>query len=182
MEYIITSLSITAFMGSVSMITSFANSVYTISDRIISSTDSGVSNIKRLIESSDLRNRIKIIDLFIKELDMGSNCPSSILESIESIKMAIKDIEKELKQIQYRIDYNDNLYFGVGGMRMYKFGNSYKRLESKIKTFNNRYETFKSLYSMRSLLNKDKLEITNGGVELDVDVEVENMIESLGSV
>lgn len=158
MEYIITSLSMTAMMGSVSMATSLANGVYTLSDRIIRSTDSGVTDIKRLITSSDLKSKISIMDLFIKEIDINEIIPYSIKKSIESIKIAIKDIEKELKQIQYRIEYNDNLYFTAAGTRAYKFNNSYKRLEAKIVTMSNRYETMKSLYSMRKLLNPNRID------------------------
>jgi hypothetical protein len=148
----------TAMMGSVSMATSLANGVYTLSDRIIRSTDSGVTDIKRLITSSDLKSKISIMDLFIKEIDINDTIPYSIKESIESIKIAIKDIEKELKQIQYRIEYNDNLYFTAVGTRAYKFNNSYKRLESKIVTMSTRYETLKSLYSMRQLLNPNRID------------------------
>jgi len=58
MEYLISGLTITAAMGTVSAATSLANGVYTLSDRIIRSTDSGVADIKRLIEGEDLKNRI----------------------------------------------------------------------------------------------------------------------------
>jgi hypothetical protein len=154
MEYLITSLSVTALMGSVSVATSLANGVYTLSDRIIKSTDSGVTDIKSLIDSSDLKSKIKIMDLFIKDInvDNDKSTPRSITESIDSIKDAVRDIEKELKQIQYRIQYNDNIYISVGGTRLYKFDNSYKRLDSKIRTLNNRYGTLKSLFQMRNLL------------------------------
>lgn len=158
MEYLITSLSITALMGSVSMATSLANGVYTLSDRIIKSTDSGVADIKRLITASDLKSRIKIMDLFIQEIDVNDTTPHSIKEAIQAIKDAIKDIEKELKQIQYRIEYNDNLYFTAGGTRTYKFNNSYKRLDAKIKTLHSRYDTLKSLFSMKSLLNPKRID------------------------
>jgi len=161
MEYLITGLSITAMMGSVSAITTLANGVYSLSDRIIKSTDSGIVDIKRLIESSDLKNKIKIMGIFVKEIDVANKdnkAPHSITESINSIKLAVNEIEKELKEIQFRIDYNDNLYFTVGGTRAYKFGNSYKRLDSKIKTLNSRYDTLKSLFSMRHLLNPDKMQ------------------------
>jgi len=164
MEYLITGLSITAMMGSVTAITTLANGVYSLSDRIIKSTDSGIVDIKRLIESSDLKNKIKIMGIFVKEIDVANKdnkAPHSITESINSIKIAVNEIEKELKEIQFRIDYNDNLYFTVGGTRAYKFGNSYKRLDSKIKTLNSRYDTLKSLFSMRHLLNPDKMQSLN---------------------
>jgi hypothetical protein len=158
MELLISGLTITAMMGTVSAATSLANGVYTLSDRIIKSTDSGVADIKRLIESSDLKNRIKIMDMFVREIEINDKTPKSIAMSIESINAAIKDIERELKQIQYRIDYNDSLYFAAGGTRLYKFGNSYKRLSAKIGTLEKRYDTLKSLFSMRNLLNPNKVD------------------------
>jgi hypothetical protein len=166
MEYLISGLTITAAMGTVSAATSLANGVYTLSDRIIKSTDSGVSDIKRLIEAEDLKNRIEIMDMFIKEIDVDDNTPRTITKAVESINAAIKDIEKELKNIQYRIDYNDGLYFSAGGTRYYKFNNSYKRLDAKIKTLNKRYETLRSMFSMRSLLNRNNLVTKNKQIQM----------------
>lgn len=196
MEYIITGLSVTAMMGSVSAITTLANGVYSLSDRIIKSTDSGIMDIKRLVEASDLKNRIRIMDIFVREIDISNKnnknssnkTPRSIIECIESIKKSVKDIEAELKDIQSRIDYNDNLYFTIGGTRAYKFNNSYKRLDAKIKTLNSRYETLRTLFSMRHLLNPDqiqqkigydndsnKLELKLGMIE-DIDCISDNKI------
>lgn len=186
-EYLITSLSITAMAGSVSMVTSLCNGVYTLSERIIRSTDSGVADIKRLIESSDLQNRIEIMKLFVQETfntengEMKEGIPESIVRSIQAIKDAIKEIERELNQIQYRISYNDNLYFSAGGVRAYKFGNSYKRLDAKIKTLEKRYDTLRSLYSMRSImtpLTKEQLEQTNSANKKELD-EVKINLEKI---
>lgn len=173
-EYLITSLRFSALMGSVSMATTFVNGVYALSDRIVRSTDSGVVDIKRVIESSDLKSRIKIMDLFIQDIKIDDSTPKSIIEAINSIKDAVKEIEKELKQIQYRIEYNDTLYFGAGGARLYKFGNSYERLNTKILTLNNRYCTLKSLFQMRHILtssDKDVVDIKQKMITMPILAE-----------
>lgn len=177
MEYLISGLTITAAMGTVSAATSLANGIYTLSDRIIKSTDSGVADIKRLIESEDLKNRINIMDIFVKEIEIEEKTPQTIVLATQSINDAIKDIERELKQIQYRIDYNDNLYFSVGGTRCFKFNNSYKRLDAKIKTLNNRYETLCTLFGMRTLMNRKRIIVKNGQNNLiDTDNEENSKI------
>lgn len=188
-EYIITSLSITAMAGSISMVTSLCNGVYTLSERIIRSTDSGVLDIKRLIESSDLKSRIEIMKLFIQETfnsengEMKEGIPESITRSIQSIKDAIKNIEKELQQIQYRIEYNDNLYFSAGGTRAYKFSNSYKRLDAKIKTLEKRYDTLRSLYSMRSIMTPlSKKQIEASKESADNKKELDQIDENLTKI
>lgn len=176
--FLITSLSVTAVMGTVTMATSLANGIYTLSDHIIKSTDSGVANIQRLIAASDLRNKIKIMSLFIREIEINDETPHSIKQAISSIKDAISDIDKELKQIQYRIDYNDNMYFTAAGLRSYKFDNSYKRLEAKIMTLNNRYDTLKSLFSMRHLLNPNRIKKKDSEI-LDGLASDEKMLEAI---
>lgn len=162
MEFLISGLTITAAMGTVSAATSLANGVYTLSDRIIRSTDSGVADIKRLIESEDLKNRIQIMGIFVKEIKIDDSTSQTIIMATQGINEAIKDIERELKVIQHRMDYNDSLYFSAGGTRFYKFNNSYKRLDAKIKTLNHRYETLRTLFSMRSLMKCEKSDVMNG--------------------
>jgi len=98
------------------------------------------------------------MDMFVREIEVDDSTPHTLTMAIESINAAIKDIEKELKQIQYRINYNDGLYFSAGGTRFYKFTNSYKRLDAKIKTLNRRYETLRTLFGMRPLLNRNNVQ------------------------
>lgn len=178
MEYLISGLTITAAMGTVTAVTSLANGVYTLSDRIIKSTDSGVADIKRLIEGEDLKNRIRIMGMFVREIEIDDKTPQTIIMAIEDINGAIKEIERELKQIQYRIDYNDGLYFSAGGTRYYKFNNSYKRLDAKIKTLNRRYETLRTLFGMRCLMNRGKIVMKDGKqMQLfDLNFEEDNKI------
>lgn len=170
-------------MGTASAVTSLANGVYTLSDRIIKSTDTGVADIKRLIEGEDLKNRIKIMGMFVKEINVSDDTPVTIEIAVDGIKLAIRDIELELKKIQHRIDYNDSLVFSAGGTRYYKFGNSYKRLDAKIKTLNTRFKTLCEMHEMRHLMNRtdmviqaDQKQIMFSGIDIVDDEKIVNKI------
>lgn len=182
MDVLIASLSITAMMGTASAATSLINGLYSLRERVTNSSDTGVTDIRRLIESHDLKNKITIMAMFIKEIELDKMKNQSIKMSIDSIHDAIKEIERELQNIQYRIDYNDNIYFGMGGFRLYRFNNSYKRLESKIKILNTRYDTLKTLFSLKDLMinndqgNLNMIESENVKRLEDFDVDNDNKI------
>ena len=78
MEYLISGLTITATMGTVSAITSLVNSLYTLRDRIVKTSDTGVKDIQNLIESKDLINRIKIMEMFVRKISSNDNVPDDI--------------------------------------------------------------------------------------------------------
>ena len=150
---LIPGLTITAAMGTASALTSLANGAYTLSDRIYQSTDSGVSKIKALIQSSDLKTQIEIMKDTVDALKVDNCTPMAIAKAVTSIKSAVDAVIQELEQIDYRIKYNDQVTISFMGARYYKFGNSYIRLEAKIKTLNTRYDRLLTLISMRGMLN-----------------------------
>lgn len=171
---LIPGLTITAAMGTASAFTSLANGMYTLSDRVIRSTDSGVTKIKGLIQSSDLKTQIEIMKVTVEGLNINEETPLAIQKAVTSIKTAVDAVIEELEDIDYRIKYNENISFSAMGMRNYKFGNSYKRLDAKIQTLNTRYNRLLTLISMRGMFAKP--------VQKDPISEIERIEEDVRAI
>jgi hypothetical protein len=85
--------------------------------------------------------------LFLSELSKKYN-PNKYDETycfcITSIQESIKEISDEMEKIHYRMQYNDNLWFG-SSIRAYKFHNSKIRLNTKLNNLEGRWKLLMSL-------------------------------------
>jgi hypothetical protein len=116
-------------------------------------------DIKQIIRETDLEIRIKTIQFIICEIKTNKDTPHTLYYCIQEIKNAIKDIRKELEQIQYRINYNNSLLVGAT-FRKYKFHNNKLRLVSLIKTLDNRYNMLLEILKIENNMFQNK-DITN---------------------
>lgn len=109
------------YITSIISIVSFFNQV-----KSLSTDPSDLMNIKLMI----LKYKPKIIKI-VEELEI-------ILESEldmvfkSKIKYALKEVEREIKEIQYRVSYNEGINIDPFEIRKYKFNNSKKRLRFKL--------------------------------------------------
>jgi hypothetical protein len=169
MNFILGALGANITLGLVSSITSTANGVYTLSSNIVNSTSSGANEVKQIIKDLDLEFKIKNTQYFLCELKITKNSPYTILYCVQSIRDAINDISKELETIHYRLQYNDNLWFG-SAVRSYRFHNCKTRIQSTLNNLEVRRETLLELMGIETLLVKNpSLENDMSDIVLQID-------------
>lgn len=140
---------------SITAVTSASNGLFTLIKHVSQSTSTWGDEIKMLIQKSDLEMRIKMIQFILSELKITNNTPTSLYYCINKIYEAIKDISDELSKINYRMQYNDNLWFG-SSFRAYGFKNCYTRLETKITTLEKRYSMLIEILSIEKKMYRNK--------------------------
>jgi len=158
MNFIVGAIGANLTLGLVSGISSLASNLYNLSSAITTITN-GYDDIKQIIRETDLEIRIKTIQFIICEIKTTKDTPHTLYFCIQEIKNAIKDIGKELEQIQYRINYNNSLLVGAT-FRKYKFHNNKSRLVSLIKTLDNRYNMLLEILKIENNMFQNK-DITN---------------------
>lgn len=134
-------------IGLVSGITSAINGVYTLSGNISNSTNSGASQVKQMIKSTDLEFRLKAVQIMLFELKLTEKTTYSVKYCVASIKEIIEEIATELTKIHYRLQYNDNIWFG-STIRAYGFHNCIERLKICLNNLETRCLTLKSMLDL----------------------------------
>lgn len=147
MNFLITSIGVSAAMSTVTATTSFASTIYSLAGTVRDSTDSGLDKIKTLIEETDIENDIKIISEIISEID-EERSSDAVKLCIKSINESLNDIKEELDKIQYRVNYNNNMTFSAFGTRSYGFANCHKRLKKNINVLNKRFARLRSIHNI----------------------------------
>ena len=141
-------------VGLVSGMTAVVNGIYTLKSNIMHSTANGSTDIKKIIKETDLEVKIRTAQLIICELKIDSTTPYTIQYCIQKIKDSIHEISDELEKIYYRMQYNDNLWFGMT-VRSYKFHNCKERLNISLKNLESRCEILMRLTKLDNVLVKN---------------------------
>lgn len=126
-----------------------ANGVFTLSKNIVNSTTSGANEVRQIIKDLDLEFKIKTTQYFLCELKISKDSPYTILYCIQAIRDAINDIAEELEKIHYRLQYNDNVWFGTT-IRAYKFDNCKGRIQASLNNLDKRRQTLLELMGMEN--------------------------------
>jgi hypothetical protein len=147
MNFIVGAIGANLTLGLVSGIVDATRNVYDISSTIISSTGNGSAEVKKIIKEADLEIRVRSIQYFLCELKMPDNPSHTMIYCMQSIREAVKDISEELEKINYRMQYNDNLWFG-SSLRSYKFHNCKSRLAVKLRNLESRYDMLIKILSV----------------------------------
>jgi hypothetical protein len=155
MNYLVAGLGANITVGLISAITATTNSVYTLSTNISKSTSTGSEEIKQIIKETDLETKIKVIQYLLCEINIDEHSPNTIHYCIKSINDAINDILDELEKINYRMQYNNNIWVGAS-IRSYGFKNCRRRLIAYVKTLENRYTTLMSILSVKDKMYRKR--------------------------
>jgi hypothetical protein len=139
MNFIIPALSANLTLSLISTITSTTNSVYTLSKNVSNTKVKGPEQINLLIEKRDLAVNLDLIKTQLQEIKVDDKTPKTLIKIMKYLSNVIDNIDDELKKINYRIEYNNKLYF-ANMFREYKFDNCYKRLETNIDILEMRYQ------------------------------------------
>lgn len=174
----------------ISGIASSAGSILKLVTNITGSSTNGVIEIKKVIKDSDLEVKINTIQLLMREIKINKNSPYTILYCVHSIRNAIHEIDEELGTIFYRMQYNNNLWFG-SSFRSYKFNNCKERLIIKIDNLGSRYKLLIDLLTIdHKIFRNDELgclvsqsvaESENSDNQKTPDIDVHKQIEYIAN-
>jgi len=153
MNIILGTLGANITLGLISSVTSTANGVFTLCSNIINNTTNGAAEVKAMIKDLDLAYKVKSAQYFLCELKISDQSPYTILYSIQAIRDVIHEISEELEKIHYRLQYNDNLWFG-STIRCYRFHNCNDRLKASLNTLKDRRSALMELMRIESMLIK----------------------------
>ena len=106
------------------------------------SDNEDVIEFKTILANNGISRKVKIVNCKIARYKESGTQDINIIDAIEQIRNSISEIEKEVKTVAYRIQYNEQLYFTLGGIREYKFNNCCRRLKLYIAQFNEQYDNF----------------------------------------
>jgi len=154
MNFIIAGLGTNITLGLISATTNATNNLYTLCNNISESSSNNSNDIKQIIKDNDLEVKIKIIQFILCEININENSSCTLNYCINSVNIAIKYILDELEKINYRIQYNNNLWFG-SSVRSYGFKNSKLRLKTYIDTLELRYNMLINILSIENKLYKN---------------------------
>jgi hypothetical protein len=136
-------------LGLVSGLTSAINGVFTLSNNISTSTNTGAINVRHMIRDTDLEFKIKAVQIMLFELKINDSTTYSVKYCIASIKEIIDEISEELIKIHYRLQYNDTIWFGPS-VRAYSFHNCINRLKTCLINLDTRCKTLKDMVLLES--------------------------------
>jgi hypothetical protein len=142
-------------LGLLSSVTSAVNGVFTFCTTISKSASSGAEEVKHIIKETDLEVRVKHAQSLLCELKLDEKSPYTLQQCVQSIYDSIKEISDELDKIHYRMQYNDNLWFG-SPVRAYKFHNCRARLDARLKNLDARCKTLVEIIPIQGYLIQNK--------------------------
>jgi hypothetical protein len=94
---------------------------------------------------------------------------------MECIRDAIKDVSNELKQINFRLRYNDSLWFKTS-LRTYKFNNCKTRLQTHVKNLESRHRMLLGVLNVENIMYKNEsLEMIMSQVLIDTRQSVRQL-------
>ncbi len=155
MNYVIAIAGMEITLGLISGVTSTTNGVYSLVDRL---SHSEAEDVKHFIKESDMEMTIRVVQCIISEIQIDKYSPVTLNLCIKSIYQSIKDIEAELEKVHYRLQYNDNLWYGKS-VRGYGFQNCCKRLKEHLNSLENRKRLLLETLAVKdSLFRNENLE------------------------
>lgn len=147
MNILIAGIGTNITLGLITATMTATNTLYTLCNNISTTTDTSENEIKQIIKQRDLDVRIKMMQFLLCEININKEIPYTLSYCINSIKSSIKDITNELEKINYRIQYNKNLWVG-SSVRAYGFKNCKLRLKAYIDILETRYKMLISILSI----------------------------------
>ena len=123
----------------ISSIPTIGKGLLKLGSQIYNSTSTGADKMESYLIETDLENKIATINLFINVLKLEKTS-AVVQHCIEAIESTITDIKNELMKTQYRMKYNDSLYFATS-IRAYRFWTTKNRLVGLVHILDQRFDS-----------------------------------------
>jgi len=137
------------------VLSSFAATTRGVVDLIGTIKQSGGPDIKKAIDELDLEATLKIIHCMVSEIYVDDQTPGTIIICLKSLMDVIRMIYDELGKINYRLQYNNSLWFGLT-FRSYRFINCESRLRTYMIVLENRKKLLIDIINMQNRMFKNQ--------------------------
>jgi predicted nucleic acid-binding Zn-ribbon protein len=175
MDVVIGALSLGTITTVINSISSLSLNIYTLTTNIKLSKNIYHTEIKEILMKTDLGATIKLLQTIIIDIPLYYNDNDSIIIALKNMQEIISDIEKSLREINNKIEYNNNIFL-MKNLRSYDFKNELKELEIYINILEKRRDNlFKTLELFKNSIknnipNKKLLTIAhldNDNIDID---------------
>ena len=107
------------------------------------------ADLQQILLLSDVIEDIRILKNFIEEEQNMSSKVKTIIECIDNLSKTLFELEKNVKSITTKIEYNKTIWFSY--IRSYNLNKDKELLSLLIVQLKHRFEMLSNIYSMRRL-------------------------------
>ena len=145
MNVIIGALSLGTISTIINSISSMSMNIYSLSTNIKLSKNIYHKDVRNILIKTDLAATIKLLQNIIVDIPQYYDDNSSVITALQNVQEIIIDIEKELRMINQKMQYNNNIYL-MKNLRSYDFKSELTNLETYINVLEKRRDNlFKTL-------------------------------------
>ena len=166
MNVIVGALSLGTISTIINSISSMSMNIYSLSTNIKLSKNIYHKDVREILIKTDLAATIKLLQNIIVDIPQYYDDNSSVITALQNVQDIIIDIEKELRIINQKMQYNNNIYL-MKNLRSYDFKSELTNLETYINVLEKRRDNlFKTLELFKNTVknpvpNKKLLTIAN---------------------
>ena len=145
MNVIIGALSLGTISTVINSISTMSMNIYSLSTNIKLSKNIYHKDVRDILIKTDLAATIKLLQNIIIDIPQYYDDNSSVIIALKNVQEIIIEIEKELRMINQKMQYNNNIYL-MKNFRSYDFKNELSSLETYINVLEKRRDNlFKTL-------------------------------------
>lgn len=155
MNVVIGALSLGTISTVIHSISTLSLNIYTLTTNIKLSKNIYHTDIKEILMKTDLGATIKLLQTIIIDIPLYYNDNESVIIALKNMQEIISDIEKSLRDINSKIEYNNSIYL-MKNFRSHDFKNELKELETYITILEKRRDNlFKTLELFKNTVKND---------------------------
>lgn len=145
MNVIVGALSLGTISSVINSISTMSMNIYSLSTNIKLSKNIYHKDVRDKLIKTDLAATIKLLQNIIIDIPQYYDDNSSVIIALKNVQEIIIEIEKELRMINQKMQYNNNIYL-MKNFRSYDFKNELSSLETYINVLEKRRDNlFKTL-------------------------------------
>ena len=154
MQYMVSTVGIDLGFKIVTGLSTSAKSIYGIINCI--NNDETQIDLAELLESTDVKETVENLELFVKEISISQDTPETIIKSLKGLNNALSSIENEFKLIHDKIKWNKSLKIFIS-VRSYKFHDNIHRINNLLKILEQRKKLLFDMLILRPFLKKNNI-------------------------
>jgi hypothetical protein len=145
MNVIVGALSLGTISSVINSISTMSMNIYSLSTNIKLSKNIYHKDVRDILIKTDLAATIKLLQNIIIDIPQYYDDNSSVIIALKNVQEINIEIEKELRMINQKMQYNNNIYL-MKNFRSYDFKNELSSLETYISVLEKRRDNlFKTL-------------------------------------
>jgi len=145
MNVIVGALSLGTISSVINSISTMSMNIYSLSTNIKLSKNIYHKDVRDMLIKTDLAATIKLLQNIIIDIPQYYDDNSSVIIALKNVQEIIIEIEKELRMINQKMQYNNNIYL-MKNFRSYDFRSELNSLETYINVLEKRRDNlFKTL-------------------------------------